>query len=207
MIISILGAALQFLASLLQLLVPETIHPRILYNVPYVRQTTDYSCGAVALKAVLHYYGKSFTEKELIQKLGADPEKGTRDYRMMEFAEKQGIKVTRKENSTFSDLQKSLNAGHPVILELQAWAKPEKNIQRDYSKEWAEGHYVVLVGLDYKKAYFMDPSTTQKHTWVTREDLEKRWHDEDGFTQARGHRVGLFFEGKPDFSASWEYME
>ena len=41
------------------------------------RQSTEYSCGASALQAVLSYWGKDVEEQELMQRLHTSPETGT----------------------------------------------------------------------------------------------------------------------------------
>jgi hypothetical protein len=51
--------------------------PAILAGVPDVRQSTDYSCGAVALQAVLAYWGISEREDRLIARLHSTPQQGT----------------------------------------------------------------------------------------------------------------------------------
>ena len=41
------------------------------------RQSTEYSCGASALQAVLSYWGKDVEEQEVMQLLHTSPETGT----------------------------------------------------------------------------------------------------------------------------------
>lgn len=163
-----------------------------LIPVPTLRQSTDYTCGVCALQAVLAYYGEDRREDELARALKADPTEGTRYQAIADYGEKNGYQVEIKKGASLSDLQERLKKGLPAICLIQAWAE-NKSQERsksgapsplsaafDYSADWEDGHYVVAVGYDDERIYFMDPSTTGNYTYIKRDDFLKRWHDTDG---------------------------
>jgi len=150
-----------------------------LIPVPRLRQASDYTCGVCALQAVLAYYGEDMREDELARALKATPRDGTRYQAIAVYGKKHGYKVEIKKNSTIAELETTIRNGLPAICLLQAWAE-NKSRQSDYSKNWEDGHYVVAVGFDKERIYFMDPSTTGNYAYVNRKDFLKRWHDTDG---------------------------
>jgi hypothetical protein len=100
---------------------------------------------------------------------------------------------------SLDDLRAALARGDTVILDLQAWHDPLREvIEKGWKEIWDDGHYVVLIAMDERFAYFMDPSTETGYVYVPLDELMDRWHDyEDrhGFVQ-RYYRLGLTIRGK-----------
>ncbi|MBI3299670.1 MAG: C39 family peptidase [Elusimicrobia bacterium] len=165
--------------------------------VPLVRQATPYSCGAAAMSSVLRYW-KVFDggERSLYERLQTTEEDGTDPRSMVKVARELGLKAELAENLTVDDLRRHLAEGQTVILDVQAWADDDPT-PGDYSDNWEDGHYVVLVGLDETKAYVMDPSIHGGYGWIPLDELPGRWHDyedRDG-TLWRYHGLGVAVSG------------
>jgi predicted double-glycine peptidase len=77
---------------------------------------------------------------------------------------------------TIKELAASIDAGKPVIVLVQAWSDDE---HPDYRDNWKDGHFVVALGYDAEKFYFMDPSTWGNYVQVPRSEFLVRWHDTD----------------------------
>src|SRR5512136_1452503 len=90
------------------------------------RQSTEYSCGASALQAVLSYWGKDLDEDELMRLLHTTPETGTYPEDMVKVARGLGFEAEVKENLTLSEVEKSTRKGNPVIILGQAWISREE---------------------------------------------------------------------------------
>ena len=76
-------------------------------------------------------------------------------------------------------------------------AKQGFTVYVDYTADWDDGHYVVVVGYDDAHFYFMDPSVLGSYTYLPLEALLARWHDcylENGQI-VRLHHFGLAFTG------------
>jgi predicted double-glycine peptidase len=146
--------------------------------VPLVRQATGYSCGAAALLAILYYWQKyDGNESSLYRDLSVSEEDGTAPEMIVKVAhDRFGLTAQLRTGVGVADLRTALGRGETVIVNLQAWA----TTPRDWSRDWDDGHYVVLVALDGARAYFMDPSTAGGYAFVRRDELESRWHDVDG---------------------------
>jgi len=170
-----------------------------LIPVPRLRQATDYTCGVCALQAVLAYYGDDIREDELALALKANPRDGTRYQAIADYGVKQGYSVEIKKDATLAALEATLKKGLPAIVLLQAWAE-NKSKQDDYAKNWEDGHYVVAVGFDDERIYFMDPSTMGNYAYVKRSDFLKRWHDTDG--KERLHNFFMVLSKKPAAQAA-----
>ena len=131
-----------------------------LIRVPLVRQSTNYTCGVAALQSVLAFYGHSMREDILAHVLESGPDHGTNYHQMVEYVRALGFSADAVIALDLDGLRALLDAGTPVILAIQAWSD---NPAR-YASDWEDGHYVVAVGYDDKRVYFMDPSTLGHYT-------------------------------------------
>ncbi len=107
--------------------------------------------------------------------LGTTSSDGTEPGSMARVARSFGLKAFVLKNMTVRDLREALRLGETVILDLQAWKDPDSKL--DWSKDWSDGHYVVLVGMDAEFAYFMDPWYGINYVYLPLSELTERWHD------------------------------
>lgn len=174
--------------------------PRGHLPVPLVRQATSYSCGAAAMLAVFQYWGVyDGSESGLYERLGTTENDGTDPRSMARAARELGLKAELKEGLTVEDLRAALGRGETVVLDLQAWQSEDDPTPADYGDNWEDGHYVVLVGMDRRFVYVMDPSLGRgRYGYLTIEELPSRWRDyedRDGKVW-RNHRLGLIVSGE-----------
>lgn len=146
--------------------------PQQLIEFPDTRQSTDYSCGAAALQAVLYYYGTDKREDQLRKELGTTDKDGTEPNAIVRVARKHGLTAELKKNGTVDDLKKYVDKSVPVIVAFQAWGD-----KKDYAKD-ENGHYGVVIGYDDRFIYIEDPSLLN-YGKIAIKDFEKRWHDTD----------------------------
>ena len=59
-------------------------------------------------------------------------------------------------------------------------------------RDWTDGHYSVVVGIDREKVQLADPWIGEVG-WVSHKELRRRWHDRDR-TGKRVIHNGLAFE-------------
>lgn len=163
--------------------------PMILPSVPDLRQTTDYSCGASALQAVLVYWGIDSQETALIDQLNSTPEMGTSPENITAVATSFGLKAKTVENMSITDLKQYLQKKVPVIIDAQAWnGEYDQNGNwidmppADWSTVWEDGHYMVVIGLDDKNVYLEDPSLIGTRGYIPIDEFVSRWHDYRGGT-------------------------
>ncbi|AKB54749.1 hypothetical protein MSBRM_1751 [Methanosarcina barkeri MS] len=155
--------------------VPEN-NTTMLLQVPDVRQSTNYSCGASCFQAVVSYWGGTdMGEGQFIElvntTLGETERKGTTPSGIVEGAEKMGFRAEIRENLTLDDLRDSINKGIPVIVRLQAW--------KDENQTWemnASSHYMVVIGIDSKNVYFEDPWILGNRGYIPHDEFIERWH-------------------------------
>ncbi len=159
--------------------------------VPLVYQSNDHTCGAAALASVLYYWSAfDGKEEDLYGHVDAltgarvsvparkdlrTSSSGTTPRRLEAVARAYGLDATFRRSLGVADLRAALARGATVILDLQAWADTS-----DYANEWESGHYVVLVGLDERFVYVMDPLGSGGYAWLPVAELAPRWHDDDG---------------------------
>lgn len=168
---------------------------RELTGIPDVIQSNSWSCGAGAVQAVLTYYGVWGYQDDYAKEMGTTEDQGTHPAQMAAYLRKWGLDARMRENLTLADLRGFVDLGIPVILDFQAWGTPPA---KDYSREWEDGHYAVLVGYDRKGFYLEDPSLLGTRGYLESADLERRWHDyeiEDG-KRRQYRRLGIVVKGK-----------
>jgi predicted double-glycine peptidase len=166
---------------------PDDVKVRL----PKVRQGSDYTCGALALRAVCKYFcvGPE-SDDEFIEALGSNSEDGTLPENIVKVARKWGLAAVLQNRMPIHELLHHLDAGRPVICAMQAWGD-----KADYAKE-ESGHYVVAVGYDAENVYFEDPAMEGRNRgYLAITQFLRRWHDVD----AHGHhfvRLGIILDKK-----------
>ncbi len=121
-------------------------------------------CGSASLKMVLDYWGVRVSEAETVRKAGASKEKGTTKEGLLKAAKHFGFRVSSKEKSSLADLKYFIKRKIPVIVD---W----------FSED--EGHYSIVVGLDKKNIWLMDPELPGKRK-MSREKFLRVWFDFPG---------------------------
>lgn len=106
------------------------------------RQTAGL-CGPASLKMVLDFYGVSASESEIAKIAGATKEKGISKKGLIKAAKHFGFRVFSKERSSLRDLRYFIKRKIPVIVD---WFFED------------DGHYSVVVDIDKKSVFLMDPS-------------------------------------------------
>jgi predicted double-glycine peptidase len=109
----------------------------------HTAQTTDYTCGPACLRSVLLYWkGAAPSELELARLLRTDPQIGTANARLVEAARELGLEAEQLTGLKPRDLRRLVRQGNTLILD---WM------------DRGERHFSVLVGLDLRYIYLMDP--------------------------------------------------
>lgn len=143
-------------------------------NLPSVRQSHNFDCGAAALRAVCEYF-KVGPEKEadFIKACKTKKKHGTRPTDIVRAAHLFGLNVKPISGMSIDDLKSYLDLKRPIICCIQAYGE-----KKDY-KERMSGHYVVAIGYDNIGVYFEDPSMTDARGYLPYKDFKKRWRDQD----------------------------
>ena len=176
--------------------VPAQINKDLL-PVPLVRQSTHYSCGAASLLSLLIFWNADddAVESSLFVPLKTTEKEGTDSLNMEKFLREKGLQVTLKEHTTIPEISEAIRRREPVIVDYQAW--PDKPVS-DYSSQWENGHYSVVVGVDQVNLYLMDPSISGGYAYLPIADFLTRWHDyenRDG-KRVESHGLAIFVQGK-----------
>jgi predicted double-glycine peptidase/uncharacterized membrane protein len=161
------------------------------------RQSTEYSCGASALQAVLSYWGKDVEEQELMQRLHTSSETGTYVGDIVRVAREFGFNAEVKENLTLPDLHAALKKGMPVITCGQAWRTREDS-DKSVQEDWEDDHYIVVLGMDDKYVYYQDPFAKRGNAFVSHRVFEESWHNVRGITSSDKKKqvhLGVFISG------------
>ena len=67
----------------------------------------------------------------------------------------------------------------------------------DWATDWDDGHYVVLIAIDDRRVYTMDPSSDAGYAWLTLDELATRWHDyiKEGYRTVRLQHMAVVIGG------------
>ena len=142
-----------------------------------VRQATPYTCGVSCVQAILNYYGIDKSEGVLAKQLGATEEQGTSPQQIIKGFKHYGLVPIAKENTTLKDIRVNLEHNIPTMVAVQAWSK---NPVTDWQKNWEDGHWVIITGMDGENIIFEDPSLLGKRGLLTQKEFLTRWHDYQG---------------------------
>lgn len=164
---------------------------------PSVRQTTRYSCGAAALRAIFQYYGVGpEKEADFIDMMKSTQGDGTRPSDIVATARSYGLHVKQIHNLTIKDLKTILDQQRPVITPIQAWGT-----NRQY-KRLSSGHYVIAIGYDEERIYFEDPVLKGNRGALSYEEFDERWHDKDAENNDYDHYgIIIWHDSEPRNSA------
>jgi predicted double-glycine peptidase len=163
---------------------------------PDLRQNYDFTCGASSLQGVFQYYGEDAIESDLATELGTDPDWGTEPAEIEKVAIAHGYEVESRE-MTIDEVKQFIDQKYPVILDIQAW-HGDTDTAFDYTDDYEDGHYVVVVGYDDSGFILEDPSD-EGRSYMKFDELEKRWHDVD----KQGNKfnsLGIVIKGEPKYS-------
>jgi len=149
-----------------------------LLNVVDVRQETSYTCGVACAQAILNYYGIDQRQDRLAEQFGTTEEAGTSPQQIVAGLESYGLTATLKEQTTLEDLRINIQNQIPTMVAIQAWL--ETYPAPDWSKDWEDGHWVIVLGMDDQNVYFEDPSLLGTRGVLTQEEFLARWHDYTG---------------------------
>ena len=161
------------------------------------RQSTEYSCGASALQAVLSYWGRHVEEAELIELMDTNEDVGTYPEDIVRGARALGFDAEMKEHLTLDEVQRFTAGGDPVIALGQVWRSYDKGAS-SVADEWDNGHYIVVLGVDEDYVYFQDPYVRMSKAFVPRKSFEDHWHQIMGGIATGNPRlihVGIFVRG------------
>ena len=145
---------------------------RKILDFPRIQQPDSSSCGHACIAMTLQYF--EFREEvgdleKLPQskkdKNGLEPES------IIDIFKKFGIKASIKRDLSFEDIKGSIDNKKPIIVEIQAYSKKEKDLIKSYEN----GHYVVIIGYTLDNIIFADPNSYFK-TYLKYEDFFQRWH-------------------------------
>jgi predicted double-glycine peptidase/phage portal protein BeeE len=140
-------------------------------DLPDLRQSYDYDCGASATQTVCQFYNVGpATEDEYVQALGTTPEGGTPPEAIVAFLTDLGLGVEARNDLTIPDLAA---AGCPVICCIQDYEEDPADIPEERA-----GHYVVVAEATDDTVTFQDPSAGRVEMPTL--DFLARWQDTDG---------------------------
>lgn len=128
-------------------------------------------CGPASLKIVLDYYGVQRNEREIAERCGRNSKLGTNDVLIKRAVKFYGFNVEIKNKANFTDIQKWLNKGVPVIVNWFTRGRKDYN-----NSKVPDGHYSVVMELDRKNIYLQDPEIGAMRT-IKREDFLRVWFD------------------------------
>jgi ABC-type bacteriocin/lantibiotic exporter with double-glycine peptidase domain len=166
-------------------------------------ETFDFDCGAKALQMVMAYYGVEVREDELIEALGTGME-GTATSDMVVVAQRHGFQVKACCGWALREVKRTVNAGDPVIVLLQAWADRYMTVE-DWRSDYEDGHYAIVIGFAKRVLLFEDPASFRR-TWLREREFLSRWHDRDTKTNETLEHFGMVLIGRQPVAKTPEHM-
>jgi uncharacterized protein len=181
-----------------------------LFSMPDTRQSTEYSCGAACMQAVLGYWGRDIGEEDIREMLNTNEESGTYPDDIIRVASALGLKAEYKENMTMADLESDVVEGIPVIVDCQAW-RSVSQYNESWADTWYNGHWMVVIGIDENNVTLEDPYILGDRGIMSREEFEARWHNVRGLDDTdtvKQIHMGIAIRGeKPASSSGFRHVD
>lgn len=160
----------------------------VLITLPDLRQYGYYTCGSTCVQMIMNWlrpYEGDLNPIAYEELLSTTDETGTPPANVLRFFDDEDVAYTTHENMTVESLRAALNAGHPLLMPIQAWSTADDgsfNTQNsdDPDTYLIEGHWVICVGYrkmgDGCRFYFNDPASVG-YCFLEQSELEERWID------------------------------
>lgn len=131
---------------------------KILIEIPKLRQSEEYSCGATVIQMILSYYGLDIKESKLIDELDVKHGSGVKLSKIQNLMDKFGFK-TDKKLINFNQLKSLINRKIPQIIAIE--------------KIKGKHHFVIPVGYYDDGIIFADPSK-YTNSYLTNDEFSKK---------------------------------
>ncbi|OPY48846.1 MAG: Peptidase C39 family protein [Methanosaeta sp. PtaU1.Bin112] len=181
-----------------------------LFSMPDTRQSTEYSCGAASLQAVLGYWGRDIGEEDIREMLNTNEESGTYPDDIIRVAKALGLEADYNENMTLADLTGYVAQGIPVIVDCQAW-RSVSQCNESWADTWHNGHWMVVIGIDERNVTLEDPYILGDRGTMSREEFEARWHNVRGLDETdtvKQIHMGIAIRGYwPAYSSGFRHVD
>lgn len=140
-------------------------------------------CGPASLKILLSYFGKNYSEKELVKMSGATKEIGTLHQGLIDAAHEVGAKtVLSKDKGTLEDLRRYiLKEKIPVLV---GWYDISTN--ETYTEP--TDHFSVAYHITDHYIYLMDPGLDSGYRKMSLKKFFHYWYDFDVDETKKIHR-------------------
>ncbi len=175
-----------------------------LFSMPDTRQSTEYSCGAAAMQAVLGYWGRDIGEEDVREMLNTNEVSGTYPDDIIRVAKALGLQAEYKENMSMADLENHVAEGIPVIVDCQAW-RSVSQYNESWADTWHNGHWLVVIGIDENNVTLEDPYILGDRGIMSREEFLARWHNVRGLDETdtgKQIHMGIAVRGERPASTS-----
>ena len=175
-----------------------------LFSMPDTRQSTEYSCGAAAMQAVLGYRGRDIGEEDIREMLNTNEVSGTYPDDIIRVAKALGLQAEYKENMSMADLENYVAEGIPVIVDCQAW-RSVSQYNESWADTWNNGHWLVVIGIDENNVTLEDPYILGDRGIMSREEFLARWHNVRGLDETdtgKQIHMGIAIRGERPSSTS-----
>jgi predicted double-glycine peptidase len=153
-----------------------------------IGQDSSFSCGNTCLAAVVQYFGKPYSPKEL-EVLAKTTREGTDHATLIAGAVATGATVFAKDKGTLAELAGFIARGLPVIVGWWSMEPDSQHFDRAWTlgerKQRDCGHFSVLRGTTPGGFLFMDPQDGDDDRTIgyceqSAKDFEAVWYDTDG---------------------------
>ena len=175
-----------------------------LFSMPDTRQSTEYSCGAAAMQAVLGYWGRDIGEEDVREMLNTNEVSGTYPDDIIRVAKALGLQAEYKENMSMADLENYVAEGIPVVVDCQAW-RSVSQYNESWADTWNNGHWLVVIGIDENNVTLEDPYILGDRGIMSREEFLARWHNVRGLDETdtgKQIHMGIAIRGERPYSTS-----
>jgi len=149
-------------------------------KIPQFKQINKLACGPAALSMVFAYYGKNYSQQEIVKEIGGLKKYGSRMVKLSKFAKSAGFKTKlfsydkKLKNDAMIklpnliDINKFISRKMPVILAVRS------SLLYNEKPPTKEGHYIVVTKYKQRTYSYVDPFDGKKKK-IKEADLFFAW--------------------------------
>jgi len=141
-------------------------------NLPYYKQTEEFTCGPVCLQMLFEFFDKKLDSKKISSLVAATALYGTSHLALIRVVKNFGFYSYAHTNSSLKDIKYFIDLGLPVLVN---YLESSNN----------EGHYALVVGYTLTSLVMNDPWNGE-HFKINFKEFDKRW-----FNSTRRSRKSL----------------
>jgi ABC-type bacteriocin/lantibiotic exporter with double-glycine peptidase domain len=166
--------------------------------IPITNQCDKGACSVAVISAIYYYWNgfnpKLYFQNDFSNLLNRPAEMGVQILDIVKSLKELKFYTSYKKNLSTEDLSNYIKKGYTPIILMQGF---QRQYPENWDNIWNSGHATALVGINKKRAFFMDPLLKDAYAWLDISEFNERWHTYNYMCERDYHGAILIKGRKP----------